>query len=32
MAAGFRTLFRHLANGQSRGIRRWPNPLVGSRR
>lgn len=32
MAAGFRTLFRHLANGQSRGFRRGPNPLVGSRR
>jgi hypothetical protein len=32
IAAGFRTLFRHLANGQSRGVRRGPNPLVGSRR
>jgi hypothetical protein len=31
MAAGFRTLFRHLANGQSRGIRRGPM-FVGSRR
>jgi hypothetical protein len=32
MAAGFRTLFRHLANGQSRGIRRGPNSFLGSRR
>jgi hypothetical protein len=32
MADGFRTLFRHLANGQSKGTRRGPAPFAGLRR